>query len=211
MATHKASTTAANEIAALEETVEVLQAARVLVAAPSQWTRRAVARDRHGHPIAYSSPRADRYCALGALLRAYETICGPGTVERTLAANAEAPVRQPAAGVSASVVFRAYAGALASLLQPVFGQAKFSGLDVQFAGQAGSGDEEAEEDGEDCDEEVFRLIVGQFISGVNDSPTMGHPLIAKAFDMALDQVNEALRTARANLRRSGTTRRKENR
>lgn len=49
---------------------EILVRAVTLIETPRSWTRRALARDRHSHPVSPTSKRAVRYCVGGALLRA---------------------------------------------------------------------------------------------------------------------------------------------
>jgi hypothetical protein len=48
----------------------LLVQAHELVQASRGWTKRALARDRHSHPVSPTSDRAVRFCASGALLRA---------------------------------------------------------------------------------------------------------------------------------------------
>lgn len=54
------------------QALALLTAAQALVAERSRWTKRAYARDRHGHQVALdsSSGRAVRYCAGAACIRA---------------------------------------------------------------------------------------------------------------------------------------------
>lgn len=47
-----------------------LKKARALIADPKHWTQRALARDRHRHEVDPTSPKADRFCALGACVSA---------------------------------------------------------------------------------------------------------------------------------------------
>ncbi len=60
------------------EALKLLEHARELIATPGQFTCRASARDRHLHPVAFNSPRAVRFCAGGALLRAEADLHGLG-------------------------------------------------------------------------------------------------------------------------------------
>lgn len=57
-------------IDATEPTLQVLEAARALVATPQQWTRRAWARDRYRHRRSALAASACRYCVAGAIMRA---------------------------------------------------------------------------------------------------------------------------------------------
>jgi hypothetical protein len=52
----------------------VIEGTRLVLAERSAWTKRAEARDRHGHPVAYDDPRAVRWCLTAALLRASDAL-----------------------------------------------------------------------------------------------------------------------------------------
>jgi hypothetical protein len=56
----------------MAETIQrqILTRARALIANEVNWTRRALARDEAGRLCEWNEPRAVRFCALGALVRA---------------------------------------------------------------------------------------------------------------------------------------------
>lgn len=58
------------------EAAHLVARATELLKQRSGWTRRALARDRHSHLVSPSSERAVRFCASGALLRAYSERSG---------------------------------------------------------------------------------------------------------------------------------------
>lgn len=49
-------------------TVEILRAARALIATPDQWTQGTVARDKNGRRAHPESPAARQWCAAGACI-----------------------------------------------------------------------------------------------------------------------------------------------
>jgi hypothetical protein len=53
----------------MSKKLEILKAARELIAKPGGWTRKASARYKNGHQTLPSSPAAARFCATGALRR----------------------------------------------------------------------------------------------------------------------------------------------
>lgn len=58
----------------MNETVEILRAARALIDTPEKWAKRYYAYDAHGFTVDPESPGACRFCAVGALYRAGNTL-----------------------------------------------------------------------------------------------------------------------------------------
>ena len=54
--------------------------ARALIADPKHWTQFALARYRNGHEVEPESPRAYRFCAVGAIMRAAHELCADAYV-----------------------------------------------------------------------------------------------------------------------------------
>lgn len=52
------------------QAISIVERALELCGQRSGWTRRVLARDRHSHEVDVTSPRACRFCAAGALIRA---------------------------------------------------------------------------------------------------------------------------------------------
>lgn len=52
--------------------LEILKAARELIADEQKWCQGTAARDKGGRYVVYSSPEAARFCAVGALWRVQE-------------------------------------------------------------------------------------------------------------------------------------------
>ena len=69
------STPGNNEVRVRRVAIQVsatrlLVRAHALISSSSGWTKGELARDRHSHPVSPTNPRAVRFCASGALLRA---------------------------------------------------------------------------------------------------------------------------------------------
>ena len=48
---------------------QIVESARALIATPEAWTQGEFARDAHGEPVSWRSPKAVQFCLWGALNR----------------------------------------------------------------------------------------------------------------------------------------------
>ena len=56
---------------------QVVTRALAMISDEANWTRGALARDKHGRGCSWDGPEASRYCAVGALARASAELFGP--------------------------------------------------------------------------------------------------------------------------------------
>lgn len=87
------------------EAAQLVERAAELVKERSGWTRRALARDRHSRPVSPSSGRAVRFCASGALMRAYSEQSG---IEIRLVGEAAEETFRPSRALDLAFTMAAY-------------------------------------------------------------------------------------------------------
>ncbi|MGI9251316.1 MAG: DUF6197 family protein [Pseudohongiellaceae bacterium] len=67
-------------------TADILVGARKLIADPAHWTKHYWAKDKDGKPIDIHDPKAERFCALGAIMR-FNRTQNPDFISAVLSAD----------------------------------------------------------------------------------------------------------------------------
>jgi hypothetical protein len=73
--------------------VDILKAARELIAKPERWTRGTFARNLDGHPVPYDTSLAASFCALGAICH-IATLCPRERTQAECMLRGELPTLQ---------------------------------------------------------------------------------------------------------------------
>ena len=79
---------------------QIIERARALIATPQMWTQGEFARDAHGEPVNWRSPKAVQFCLWGALNRAAYAMTGDRYRSVGLADHAAAALRDGATSLS---------------------------------------------------------------------------------------------------------------
>jgi hypothetical protein len=104
----------------LEQAARIVARALELCAERSGWTKRALARDRWGHPVPVISPRAVRFCAQGALIKAAcEVLDVEIPTSTELAAEWTPEMEEPSYPDALQLAFRVCGAECVPLLQQV--------------------------------------------------------------------------------------------
>lgn len=72
---------------------QIVERARALIATPQTWTQGEFARDAHGEPVSWRSPKAVQFCLWGALNRVAYEMTGDRYQSVGLADHAAAALR----------------------------------------------------------------------------------------------------------------------
>jgi hypothetical protein len=79
---------------------KIIERARALIATPETWAQDEFARDAHGDPVSWRSPKAVRFCLWGALNRVAYDMTGDRHQGVSLADHAAAALRRRTTSLS---------------------------------------------------------------------------------------------------------------